>query len=225
MALFFKKRTRGVAPSRHAAVPVGAARRSRRSRPPGIAVPAYVLLVDQSGSTGCAFRVALGKTISRIEAIQWAADAYFAQLAASNHRQLVALVGFSDQAHLYHPLSPVGHAAQSVRRAVWSLHPQSLTNLSAGLELALGQLDRVGATRGNIVLVSDGAANVQTERLPSLIQRARASRVRIFTIGVGNHGDSDYDRSLLVRMARNTGGRFMSAHSFKALCGALRRAC
>ena len=222
MALFFRHLTR------RRTRPHPQVSRRRATAPPRrrlrTAVPVYVLLVDESGSTSVPFQVAAGRTTSRIEAIQRAGGEYLVQLAASNRRQLVALVGFSHEARLYHPPAPVGQSAGSLQRALGSLHPQSTTNLSAGLDLAFAQLREVGAMRGNIVLITDGAANVQTERLPALIQRARNARVRIFTIGVGNDGDSDYDRPLLVRMARSTGGRFASAHSFGALCTALRRA-
>lgn len=44
------------------------------------------------------------------------------------------------------------------------------------------------------------------------------------TISVGNNRDSDYNRQLLVQMARSTGGRFSSAHSFDMLVNALRKA-
>jgi hypothetical protein len=47
--------------------------------------------------------------------------------------------------------------------------------------------------------------------------------MRIYTIGVGNNGDSEYDRDLLIQIAQSTGGRFFSAHSFETLCNALRR--
>ena len=92
------------------------------------------------------------------------------------------------------------------------------------LELALAQLSKAGVSRGNLVVITDGGANKGNSSLSGLLNRAKRSRVRIFTIGVGNNGNGDYDRDLLVKMARSTGGRFASAHSFGALCQALRRA-
>jgi Mg-chelatase subunit ChlD len=168
--------------------------------------------------------MAFGRRTTRIEGIQLAGRRYLERLAASSPRQLVAVVGFSDTARLCHPLAPVGPAFNGLVRALRSLHPRSTTNLSAGLDLALRQLDKVNTCRGHVVLITDGAANEQTDRLPNLSRRARGSHVRIFTIGVGNCGDSDYDRRLLTQLARSTGGRFSSAHSFQALCSALRKA-
>jgi Mg-chelatase subunit ChlD len=188
-------------------------------------VPAYVLVVDQSASTGSTLRMAFGRTTSRIAAIQSAGCDYLQRLAASNPRQMAAVIGFSDTATLYHPLAAVGGSQPGLQRALQSLRPQASTNLSAGLASALGQLRRSGTTRGNIVLITDGAANMETERLPALVKEAQSRRVRIFAIGVGNDGDADYDKNLLFRMARSTGGRFASAHSYAALGSALQKAC
>lgn len=224
MALFLRQLAKRFRPS-SAPMPTATVVKTTPPRRKLHPIPAYVLVIDQSSSTGSPLRMAFGRRTTRIEAIQLAGQRYLQQLAASNPRQLVAVVGFSETARLYHSLAPAGPALRSLTRALQSLHPQSTTNLSAGLALALGELTRANTPRGNLVVITDGAANVETSRLPQLAKRARSSRVRIFTIGVGNNGDSDYDRDLLTHLARSTGGRFMSAHSFDALCNALRRAC
>jgi len=182
-----------------------------------------VLVVDESASTTCSFRMAGRRTTSRIAAIRSAAREYLHRLRDANPVQRVAVVGFSETARLYQGLVPVGRGFRSLSGAVGALHPQSNTNLSAGLALALDHLSRSGVGRGNIVVITDGAANAARGRLPGLVRRAKASRVRIYTIGVGNNADTDYDRGLLVWMARTTGGRFASAHSFGQLCRALRQ--
>ena len=169
-------------------------------------------------------RHAASQTTTRMAAVQMAARRYLGQLLAANPRQLGAVVGFTDTATLYHPLAPVGSAMRGLSAAVDSLHPQGMTNLAAGLEIGLDQLASASVRRGNLVVITDGAANQGRPRLPGLIRRAAGSRVRIFTIGVGNNADTDYDRALLVKMAHDTGGRFASAHSLGALCQALRRA-
>jgi len=187
-------------------------------------LPAYVLVVDESGSTGSTLRMAGGRTTTRIKAIQAASQRYLQQLVASNPAQMVGVVGFSDTATLYHQLASVGKAFDSLCRALESLHPRSTTNLTAGIDLALAELTRAPAVQGNIIVITDGAANEARDELPRVVDRARQARVRIFTIGVGNKGDVDYDRNLLVSIAAATGGRFASAHTFSALCNALRRA-
>lgn len=230
MALFFRQLTRCFRPS---PVSITTAPLAKNSDTVNVAratqrrrlchIPAYVLVIDQSASTGYQIRMAFGRRTTRIRAIQIAGERYLKQLVASNPKQLVAVVGFSTTARLYHSLAPVAPAFHSLVRALQSLYPQSSTNLSAGLDLALGQLAKANTTRGNLVVITDGAANMETDRLPALTKQAKSSRVRIFTIGVGNNGDSEYDRDLLSHLARRTGGRFMSAHSFGALCSALNK--
>ena len=225
MTLFSRRsRAKYSATSSHAS-PRSARRRPSHPRPharPGRS--AYVLVVDESGSTSSSFRMASGRSTTRMGAIRLAAEQYLHQLAASNPRQLAAVVGFTDSARLCHPMAPVGPALGSLSRAIRTLHPQGITNLTAGLSLALGQLARARVRRGNLVVITDGAANKDTSRIPDMIRRIRSTRTRVFTIGVGNNADSDYDRQLLVNLARLSGGRFASAHSFTALCSALRRA-
>jgi Ca-activated chloride channel family protein len=185
---------------------------------------AYILVVDESGSTGSPMSMGSRRTLTRMQAIQLAAKDYVRQLLATNPSQLVGLVGFSDMATLHHLPTPIGTSFQRFCNAVQSLRPRSTTNLSAGLSLALGQLAKVKAAHSNIVVITDGAANADTSLLPQLIRQAKADGARIFTIGVGNNGDSDYNRKLLIQMARSTGGRFSSAHSFEMLVNALLKA-
>jgi len=220
MTLFNKLFSRRSSQSRQ--VSVGKVPHYRRQHPGN--GHAYVLVVDESSSTGSRFRLAGNRTISRIDAIRRAARNYLHQLRATHAGQKVAVVGFSNSATLYPPLSPVGRSFAGLNRALANLHPQAATNLSAGLDLALAQLPRRNTSRPHLVIVTDGAANVDTGRLPHLIQQARSAGVRIYTIGVGNNGDCDYDPELLKRMAFMTGGRFSSAHSFESLCHALQQA-
>jgi len=232
MSLFFRRCFRKVAPAAAAPAPAAAAMSKpvRASRRPGRRFrpvnghPAYVLVVDESGSTSAPFQLAGGRITSRMAAIRRAGQDYLRQVAAANPRQLAGVVGFSDTARICHPLAPVGPTLHAQIEAVRSLHPQATTNLSAGIALALGQLRRSGVRRGNLVVITDGAANGNPQRLPGLTAQARKAGVRIFTIGVGNNADGDYNRPLLQRLAQATRGRFASAHSFSALCRALKPA-
>jgi len=164
------------------------------------------------------------KNTTRMDAIKAACRDYLRQLAAGNPRQLVSLVGFSNCATLYQAPVPVGRCFRQLNAAIGRLRPRHQTNLTASIELALGQLAQLNTARGNLVVITDGGANEDTSRLPRVIHRAAAMGVRVFTIGVGNSGDADYNRPLLVTIARHIGGRFSSAHGFRALCSALREA-
>ena len=222
MSLFVRIRNRFSGPVASATAGHAPARSTRPRRFSCATVP-YILLVDESGSTSSALRVAGGRTVTRMQAIQDAAARYLRMLSAANPRQPVAVIGFTDGATVYHRLAPVGPAFHSLTYALRQLHPQGYTNLSAGLTSALRLVADAGTPGGTLVIVTDGAANLEKDLLPGLVERAKTSRVRIHTIGVGNNGDGDYDRALLLHIARSTGGRFSSADSFGALCNALSR--
>jgi len=232
MALFFKRLFgKPAAPPVRPRRPAAGRPRTSTSTPPppgrrphGPTAPAaYALVVDESDSTSARFHTTGGGATSRIVAIRRAAGDFLRQLARSNPRQLAGVVGFSRFSRLVHPLVPVGPGLGHLLGAVQSLRPDGVTNLSAGLGMALGELQRARTRHRNLVVITDGAANEDVEQLPGLLRRAQSARVRIFTIGVGNRKDGDYDRDLLLRLAKATGGRFSSAHSFGALCQALRR--
>jgi hypothetical protein len=91
------------------------------------------------------------------------------------------------------------------------------------LALALDQLAMGRVRMENVVIITDGGANVGRGRLPGLLNRARAAHVHIFTIGVGNNAVPDYDRGLLAKIASDTRARFASADRFRQLCQALSR--
>ena len=125
MALFFRQLKKCFRSSSVSTTTVPAAGTSKpvntvKSKPPQRklhAVPAYILVVDESSSTATPLRMAFGRTTTRIKAIQLAAQDYLRHLKASNYRQLVGVVGFSDRATLYHSLSPVGRTMPGLRRA------------------------------------------------------------------------------------------------------------
>ena len=76
----------------------------------------YILLVDESGSTGSSFRVAGARTTTRMQAIQDAAARYLRMLSAANPRQPVAVIGFTDAATVYHRPAPRGSPCRFTRR-------------------------------------------------------------------------------------------------------------
>jgi Ca-activated chloride channel family protein len=186
-------------------------------------VSCCMLVLDESASTGKSFRMAGGQTITRIDGIRLAAIRYLEQLKNSYCNCKVGIVGFSQTARRYSLPSPVGKRFRHLVQALSHLRPRGATNLSIALTTALDEFDHSNALHGSIVIITDGAVNRNTHNLPQLIARAASMRMRIYTIGVGNNGDSEYDRDLLIQIAQSTGGRFFSAHSFETLCNALRR--
>jgi len=115
MSLFAQIRNRFSAPVAPATAGHAPARPTRPRRFSCATVP-YILLVDESGSTSSALRVAGGRTVTRMQAIQDAATRYLRMLSAANPRQPVAVIGFTDAATVYHRPAPRGSPCRFTRR-------------------------------------------------------------------------------------------------------------
>jgi Mg-chelatase subunit ChlD len=115
------------------------------------------------------------------------------------------LVRFSTSAEV---VAPITTNLASLRPAVAGFVTQSDTNVGAGLELGMQEL---AATPGRktLVLLSDGKTNVgstSTEILATVVPRARAEGIKIFTIGFG--AGAEIDEDLLRSLAAGTGGEY-----------------
>jgi Mg-chelatase subunit ChlD len=177
-----------------------------------------------------AFHLANGRVMTRLDALKQAAEFFFLQKAAADRRTQVCVIGFGGEAELLLDWTPL-QRLDAVVRLIRSLKAGCpATNVAAALSLAL---DRIGAAdvpvfavpRPKVLLATDGAANVDTDRHDPLIRRACDQRVQLHTVAICNRSDNPttYDRGLLVRMARETRGRFHTAHSLdqlkQVLCG------
>ena len=124
----------------------------------------------------------------------------------------VAIAAFSDDASRVRDLTT---DLTAVDQAINNLTTSDMTNLGAGLETGLAQLEAaaVGTTKA-LVLLSDGMTNVgmaADEVLAGPVQEAKAAGVKIYTVGFGEAGDLDED--LLRSIATETGGQYRLADS------------
>jgi len=123
---------------------------------------------------------------------------------APGSRHLIGIVTFSDSANLVLPLTDDYSLAKHV---VISLGTLSSTNLGAGLQMALKELDRVSSSaRRFIILLSDGMTNTGLSRdqiLSGPVAEARAKGICIYTVGFGDPGDIDED--FLKQIAHGSG--------------------
>ena len=110
----------------------------------------------------------------------------------------VAVVDFDSQAVLRQPLTSDFTAA---RNAIQQIDSSGGTNLSAAMMSSLDELDRAGRdSQRIIVLLTDGVGTYSS----LLTQRASASGVTVYTVGLG----AETDEALLGSIASATGGRF-----------------
>ena len=99
------------------------------------------------------------------------------------------------------------------KAAAWG--PQGGTNLYAGLEMGLRDLD---ADRPHgVVLITDGVANVGRTQRKDFIDLAAANDVRLFTVVMGNSAN----RPLLEHLADASGGHAISVSNSDDITGRL----
>ena len=121
----------------------------------------------------------------------------------------LAIVTFSDDAHVALRPTSIAESRQAVLAAIGSLAAYGGTNLGAGLEtgLSIAMSMRDGGVVPRLILLSDGVATVGETRadvLASLGTQAAGVRVGLSTIGMGDQ----IDFALLERLANGAGGAF-----------------
>ena len=84
------------------------------------------------------------------------------------------------------------------------------TRIYDALERSLALLDRARLSSGSIVLLSDGADLGSRSELDSVIAKARAQHVRVFTVGLRSKA---FAPSVLRKLAAESGGSFAEASS------------
>lgn len=166
------------------------------------AVTATVLVMDVSGSMSWQWRGGV-----KIESAKKAALQFIEQVAneprPAGTAHLIGVVTFSDSAHLACPLT--ADYAQA-KQTVIGLGTLASTNLGAGLDKALDELEKVPAGQRFIILLSDGMTNTGKPRdqiLATSVAKARAKRICIHTVGFGDPGDIDED--FLKKIAQQSG--------------------
>ena len=161
-------------------------------------VPTDLLVVlDRSGSMG-------GEKLDDARA---AIRELVSQLGADDR---FALVTYSDGAELSIPLA----AAAPETRERWlatvaRIEAGGGTNMSSGLDLALGNVERLRAAgrAPRIILISDGLANqgdASPEGLVGRARRASQAELPLTTVGVG----ADFNEYLMTALADAGGGNY-----------------
>jgi tight adherence protein B len=176
-------------------------------------VPAYaagtnalgvVLVIDASNS----MQHPDGKPI--VDAMD-AARAFAAQLQPN---QQLAIVTFNDKATVTLPFTA---DAAKIRAALASAPPLAQeTHVHDAVAGALALAGRSSLFSTSIVVLSDGADTGSRARLDDVIARARAARIRVFSVGLRS---KEFQRRPLERLAVEARGRYSEATSSAELAG------
>jgi Ca-activated chloride channel family protein len=156
------------------------------------------LVVDASGS----MRPKIGEVI--------AASLRFAR--SSNPQDELFAVRFNDDVQDVVPdrLFLLAGDLGDLEAAVGNIHPDGRTALYDGMMSGLDHLAKGSRARKVLIVVSDGGDNASDATLESVLARARASNVAIYTIGLFDADDMDKNPGVLKSLAHTTGGeRFL----------------
>jgi len=127
------------------------------------------------------------------------------------------LVAFDNQAHAltpgFVPVEPANVARYA--RVLAGVSPDQGTNMYAGLDAGLAQLDADRASL--VVLVTDGVANVGRTTHDNFVKLARRQDVRVFPVIMGNSAN----RRLLQSIADAFNGTSLSVSNADDVVGAL----
>ena len=160
-----------------------------------------VLVVDTSGSM---------RTGNKIQAAKDAAKQF---VNSKGPNDQVAVVAFSDQ-----PRVVSGFTGDSARLS------QAIDGLAATGETALFDAVRTGATlfgerpelQANMVVLSDGADTVSTNKLPEAQAAVVGAKAALFAVGLRG---GEFDAASLDQLARASGGQYAETTDPTALSG------
>ncbi len=131
------------------------------------------------------------------EAILRAAAALTARDELGRRRlQRVGALGRPDR-------SPSARSATS-QGAIAGISPNGPTNIFAGLDQAVGSLEKATATRRHIILLTDGWSS--SGQYDDIIARMKAAGITLSTVGAGGGANP-----FLEQLAKQGGGRFYPA--------------
>jgi pSer/pThr/pTyr-binding forkhead associated (FHA) protein len=128
---------------------------------------------------------------------------------SEERRHLFSLVRFSTTGAVEAPLT---EDLAQVGNRVDQLKTDSITNLGAGLELGLQQVEQASSSTPRLViLLTDGNTNTgrtQLQILNELGSRARQEQICIYTVGIGDPGNLDEMFLKQLGAASSCGGYF-----------------
>jgi len=163
-----------------------------------------IILVDTSSSMSEPINKREGR--SKIEAVRLAIP----NLRAMGVRVMYGLVGFGDTAFTYQHLTFQFGLILSQGEM---LHPEGMTNITAGLREGLQMMSGKFAEKKRMILLSDGQANVEVDRIDHYLSLCREGGVVVDTISFGESAD----KVRLRDIAQKTGGIFSDADSVEEL--------
>jgi Ca-activated chloride channel family protein len=135
-------------------------------------------------------------------------DAVIAFAETSKPEDEMFILSFNEKPYFGLPPSvPFTSDPERLRAALLKGAPSGMTALYDALALGLDHLRRGSRDRRALLVLSDGADNASRLRLDEVLQRVRASKASIYTIGIYDDMSSDRNPAVLRRIAQLGGGQ------------------
>ncbi len=151
------------------------------------------LVVDHSSS----MRGKLGEVTTAARALVW----------ASNPDDQMFVVNFNEKASLGLPAGQgFSNSARELGSAIGDAPADGETALYDAVTLGLRGLQKGERDKKVLVVISDGGDNASRSRLDDVLKMAGLSSAAIYTVGLADKHDPDWNPKVLRRLARETGG-------------------
>ena len=176
-----------------------------RQREPDIAL---VVVIDKSGSMDACHCNTFdggggGGQLQGVKKIDIGKEAILRAAAALTARDELGVVAFDESAHWFVQTRPLGQIT-NLEGDIGGIAPVGQTNIFAGLDQAVGSLEKATATRRHIILLTDGWST--SGEYDAIVARMKAAGITLSTVGAGG-GSNPF----LEQLAKNGGGRFYAA--------------
>lgn len=180
-----------------------------------------MLVLDVSDSMAEQDFIINGKPASRLHMVKMLADDFLTRRTGD----AVGLVLFGEEAYVYVPLTPDVETAKQMLTEVDLGIAGSRTAMGDALALALKNMKDLPAASKVIVLLSDGYANAGRLTPDKVLEIAKQTGVKIYTVGIGaeqvpvwsffgmkmQNPSQDLDEATLQKIAKETGGQYFRA--------------
>ncbi|MCI0344345.1 MAG: VWA domain-containing protein [Chloroflexi bacterium] len=176
-----------------------------RQKQPDIAL---VVVIDKSGSMDACHCNTFqggggGSGIGGVKKVDIGKEAILRAAAALTARDELGVVAFDHDAHWVVNTRPLGQIGD-LQGDIAGIAPNGQTNIFAGLDQAVGSLEKTAATRRHIILLTDGWSS--SGEYDAIIERMQAAGITLSTVGAGG-GSNPF----LEGLAKQGGGRFYNA--------------